>query len=84
MFAATADPPQDWDASLRVWSATISTHALHNPEVFDGEVAVLSSYVKAHVLADKGVDRESCIVTLDASDGSTQDTRRYASQNSPM
>ena len=34
-------------------------------KVSDGEVAVLSSYVKAHVLTDKGVDRESCIVGTD-------------------
>ena len=34
LFAATADPPPDWDASLQVWFATISTHALHNSESF--------------------------------------------------
>ncbi len=53
LFAATADPPPDWDASLQVWSATISTH-----KVSDGEVAVLSSYVKAHIMTDKGSGQE--------------------------
>ena len=34
VFAATADPPPDWDASLQAWSATKSTYALHTPEKF--------------------------------------------------
>ncbi len=40
-----------------------SQHALCTTQkLSDGEVAVLSSYVKAHIMTDKGSGQESCIV----------------------
>ena len=65
VFAATADPPPDWHASLQAWSATISTHACTHQKVSDGEVAVPSSYVKAHIVTDKESGQERRIVGTD-------------------
>ena len=57
---------------------TFCTHQ----EISDGEAAVLSSYVKAHAMTDKGA-AALWALTPDGSDGINQYAKRFASEDSP-